>query len=125
MLVVGAQGDGAAHVPFFVDVQDGADGDRVAAPLAVDEDDSEAAVDDHYYRWWMTPAGTSKSPEDCTSRLSCYKTKRKTIQKVGSRHSYVSSSSILKVYSPTWLLFSCNRCWIMRLCDRGRPEVVV
>ena len=100
MLVVGAQGDGAAHVPFSVDVQDGADGDRVAAPLAVDEDDSEAAVDDHYYRWWMTPAGTSKSPEDCTSRLSCYKTKRKTIQKVGSRHSYVSSSSsILSVFS--------------------------
>lgn len=74
MLVVGAQGDDAVHVPFFEDVQDGVDGDHEVAPLAVDEDDSEAAVDDHYYRWWMTPAGTSKSPEDCTSRLSCYKT---------------------------------------------------
>ena len=96
MLVVGAQGDDAVHVPFFEDVQDGVDGDHEVAPLAVDEDDSEAAVDDHYYRWWMTPAGTSKSPEDCTSRLSCYKTKE-TIQKVVVPSLLSLSSSSIRV----------------------------
>ena len=123
MLVVGAQGDDAVHVPFFEDVQDGVDGDHEVAPLAVDEDDSEAAVDDHYYRWWMTPAGTSKSPEDCTSRLSCYKTKKKQYKRWGPVTLMSSSKCILSRL--TWLLFSCNRCWIMRLCDRGRPLVVV
>ena len=55
---------GVGHVPFAVGVEGGDGGVRAGE-----------AVDDHYYRWWMTPAGTSKSPEDCTSRLSCYKTK--------------------------------------------------
>ena len=55
---------GGGHVPFAVGVEGGDGGVRAGE-----------AVDDHYYRWWMTPAGTSKSPEDCTSRLSCYKTK--------------------------------------------------
>ena len=95
MLVVGAQGDDAVHVPFFEDVQDGVDGDHEEAPLAVDEDGSEAAVDDHYYRWWMTPAGTSKSPEDCTSRLSCYKTKKKQYKRWGPVTLMSSSKCIL------------------------------
>lgn len=93
MLVAGGHDDGE-RVPFFEDVEDDVDdgGDQVPT----DEDGSEAAVDDHYYRWWMTPAGTSKSPEDCTSRLSCYKTKE-TIQKVVVPSLLSLSSSSIRV----------------------------
>ena len=93
VLVAGGHDDGE-HVPFFEDVEDDVDdgGDQVPT----DEDGSEAAVDDHYYRWWTTPAGTSKSPEDCTSRLSCYKTKE-TIQKVVVPSLLSLSSSSIRV----------------------------